>query len=42
MKDIKKISVVMAAYNEKGNVEELAIRLNQVLRKLKIKFEILG
>ena len=41
MKDIKKISVVMAAYNEKGNVEELAIRLNQVLRKLKIKFEIL-
>ncbi|MFH1249407.1 MAG: glycosyltransferase [archaeon] len=41
MKKIEKISVVMAAYNERGNVEELAIRINKILKKLKIKFEIL-
>ncbi len=41
MKAIRKISVVMAAYNEKGNVEELAMRLNKVLKKLRVPFEII-
>jgi len=37
---VMKISIMLPAYNEKGNAEELARRLRSTMRKLKIKFEI--
>lgn len=37
---IKKISVVMAAYNEAGNVEELAKRFDKIFKHLRIDFEL--
>jgi len=41
MEKIKKISIVLAAYKEKGNVEELAIRISKTMRKIKTQFEII-
>ena len=36
------ISFVIAAYNEKGNVERLFLKINDVMEKLGIKYEIVG
>jgi len=40
-KDIKKISVVLPAYNEKDNLENAVIKIRNFLEKLKIPYEII-